>query len=150
MNDRLQGATYIVLFVVGVLTSIHCLGMCGGVMLSQTVNKETKSKFDSVKPAIQYNLGRIISYTVLGGLIGALVSVLSLSISTKAGLQIFAGIFMIIMGLNMSGFSLFRKLNLKLPWSACSVKKRPKTSFFVGILNDLCPVVLFKLCSYTR
>ena len=43
------------------------------------------------------------------------------------------------MGLNMSGFSVFRKLNLKLPWSACSVKNKPKTPFLIGVLNGLMP-----------
>ena len=46
---------------------------------------------------------------------------------------------MIIMGLNMSGFSLFRKFNIKLPWSACSVKNKPKTPFLIGVLNGLMP-----------
>jgi plastocyanin domain-containing protein/sulfite exporter TauE/SafE/copper chaperone CopZ len=139
MTSRLNGATYFVLFIVGALTSIHCVGMCGGIMLSQSISKESKSKFDSIKPAILYNAGRVTSYTILGGIVGALGSVLSLSISAKAGLQIFAGLFMIIMGLNMSGFSVFRKLNLKLPWSACSVKNKPKTPFLVGMLNGLMP-----------
>lgn len=139
MTSKLNGATYFVLFAVGVLTSIHCVGMCGGIMLSQSINKDSKSKFDSIKPALLYNAGRVLSYTVIGGLVGALGSVLSLSISMKAGLQIFAGVFMIIMGLNMSGYSLFRKLNIRLPWSACSVKKKPKTPFLVGVLNGLMP-----------
>jgi len=139
MTSRLNGATYFVLFVVGVLTSIHCVGMCGGIMLSQSINKDSKSKFDSMKPAILYNAGRVVSYTILGGIVGSLGSVLSLSLSIKAGLQIFAGVFMIIMGLNMSGYSLFRKFNIKLPWSACSVKKKPKTPFLVGVLNGLMP-----------
>ena len=139
ITSRLNGATYFVLFIVGVLTSIHCVGMCGGVMLSQSISKDSKSKFDSIKPAILYNAGRVLSYTLIGGIVGALGSVLSLSISAKAGLQIFAGVFMVIMGLNMSGFGLFRKLNLKLPWSACSVKKKPKTPFLVGVLNGLMP-----------
>ncbi|MCB2294020.1 sulfite exporter TauE/SafE family protein [Clostridium algoriphilum] len=139
MTSRLNGATYFVLFIVGVLTSIHCVGMCGGIMLSQSISKDNKNKFDSIKPALLYNTGRVLSYTVIGGIVGALGSVLSLSISAKAGLQIFAGVFMVIMGLNMSGFSLFRKLNLKLPWSACSVKKKPKTPFLVGVLNGLLP-----------
>lgn len=139
MTSRLNGATYFVLFIVGALTSIHCVGMCGGIMLSQSINKDSKSKFDSIKPAILYNAGRIVSYTVIGGVVGALGSVLSLSISVKAGLQVFAGVFMIIMGLNMSGFGLFRKLNIKLPWTACSVKKKPKTPFLVGVLNGLMP-----------
>ncbi|MBU3160850.1 sulfite exporter TauE/SafE family protein [Clostridium frigoris] len=139
MTSKLNGATYFVLFIVGVLTSIHCVGMCGGIMLSQSITKDSKSKFDSVRPALLYNAGRVLSYTVIGGIVGALGSILSLSISAKAGLQIFAGVFMIIMGLNMSGFSLFRKLNFKLPWSACSIKKKPKTPFLVGVLNGLLP-----------
>ena len=139
MTSKLNGATYFVLFIVGALTSVHCVGMCGGIMLSQSINKDSKSKYDSIKPALLYNAGRILSYTVIGGIVGALGSVLSLSISVKAGLQIFAGVFMIIMGLNMSGYSLFRKLNIKLPWSACSIKKKPKTPFLVGVLNGLMP-----------
>lgn len=139
MNAKLNGATYFVLFVVGVLTSLHCVGMCGGIMLSQSINKDSKGKFDSMKPALMYNAGRVVSYTILGGIVGSLGSVLSLSISVKAGLQIFAGVFMIIMGLNMSGYSLFRKFNIKLPWSACSVKNKPKTPFLVGVLNGLMP-----------
>lgn len=139
INSKLNGATYFMLFVVGILTSLHCIGMCGGIMLSQSIVKESSNKFEALKPAVLYNAGRVVSYTILGGIVGALGSVLSLSINAKAGLQIFAGLFMIIMGLNMSGFSLFRKLNLNLPWSSCSIKKKPKTPFFVGILNGLMP-----------
>ena len=139
MTSKLSGATYFVLFAIGALTSIHCVGMCGGIMLSQSINKDSSSKFDSIKPAILYNAGRVLAYTIIGGIVGALGSVLSLSPSVKAGLQIFAGLFMIIMGLNMSGYSLFRKFNIKLPWSSCSIKKKPKTPFLVGVLNGLMP-----------
>lgn len=139
MNAKLNGASYFVLFVVGMLTSIHCVGMCGGIMLSQSISKEKTSKLQAIRPALSYNAGRVVSYTILGGIVGALGSVLSLSLTMKAGLQIFAGIFMIVMGLNMAGFSLFRKFNIKLPWSYCSIKKKPKTPFLVGLLNGLMP-----------
>jgi len=142
MNSKLEGvgvASYLVLFVVGVFTSLHCVGMCGGIMLSQSISTVEKNKFEALKPAISYNLGRVISYTILGGIVGALGSVFSLSISFKAMLQVLAGLFMIIMGLNMSGYSLFRKFNVKLPWSFCSLKKSGKTPFIVGILNGFMP-----------
>jgi len=139
MNNMLKGATYFVLFVVGVLTSIHCVGMCGGIMLSQSLSKENTNKSEAIKPALLYNIGRVISYTVLGGIVGALGSVLSLSIKTQAALQLFAGLFMIVMGFNMAGFTLFRKLQIKLPWSFCSIKNKPKTPFMIGILNGLMP-----------
>lgn len=139
MEAKLVNASYAVLFLVGVLTSIHCVGMCGGIMLSQSLTKVSKNKFEAIEPALMYNLGRVVSYTVLGGIIGALGSVFSLSIATQSALQIFAGAFMIIMGLNMTGFSTFRKLNIKLPFSSCKVKNKPKTPFLIGLLNGLMP-----------
>ncbi|SFC50831.1 sulfite exporter TauE/SafE family protein [Clostridium uliginosum] len=144
MSAKLNNASYMVLFVVGMLTSIHCVGMCGGIMLTQSLSKnnilkEKQNKFKTLMPAILYNAGRMTSYTIIGGVVGALGSVLSLSLNVKAGLQIFAGLFMVIMGLNMAGFSIFRKLNIKLTWSSCSVKKKPKIPFLVGMLNGLMP-----------
>lgn len=139
MSSMLNGATYFVLFIVGILTSIHCVGMCGGIMLSQSLLQENKNKLETIKPALFYNLGRVTSYTILGGIVGALGSILSLSLKTQSALQIFAGVFMVIMGLNMAGFSVFRKLQIKLPWSFCNVKDKPKGPFVVGILNGLMP-----------
>jgi sulfite exporter TauE/SafE/plastocyanin domain-containing protein/copper chaperone CopZ len=139
MNEKLNGASYLVLFLVGMLTSIHCVGMCGGIMLTQSVGKENKNKLQAIMPAILYNAGRITSYTIIGGIVGALGSVFAISLNVKAAIQIFAGIFMVMMGLNMAGFTLFRKFNIKLPWSSCSVKKKPKTPYLVGLLNGLMP-----------
>ena len=139
MSAKLNGASYMVLFIVGILTSVHCVGMCGGIMITQSLSIEKKNKFQTIMPAILYNAGRVTSYTIIGGIVGAMGSVLSLSLNVKSGIQIFAGLFMIIMGINMAGFSIFRKLNIKLPWSSCSIKNKPKTPFLVGMLNGLMP-----------
>lgn len=140
MDAKLTNASYAVLFMVGVLTSIHCVGMCGGIMLSQSLNKATKtSKFEAMKPALFYNMGRVVSYTILGGIVGAIGSVFSLSITAQAGLQIFAGVFMVMMGFNMAGFSWFRKFQIKLPAAVCKMQARPKAPFLVGLFNGLMP-----------
>ncbi|MEH7273537.1 urease accessory protein UreH domain-containing protein [Neobacillus vireti] len=139
MESQLNNASYAVLFVVGVITSIHCVGMCGGIMLSQSIGKESKNKFEAIKPALLYNAGRVVAYTILGGVIGAIGSVFALSLNAKAGLQLFAGIFMIMMGFNMSGFKAFRKFQIKLPNVACKAMSKPKAPFFVGLLNGLMP-----------
>jgi sulfite exporter TauE/SafE/plastocyanin domain-containing protein/copper chaperone CopZ len=139
MESKLTNASYAVLFLVGILTSIHCVGMCGGIMLSQSIGSESSNKFEAIKPALLYNVGRVISYTILGGLIGAVGSVFSLSIKSKATMQLIAGIFMIMMGLNMAGFSLFRKFQIKMPGFACKAKNKSKSPFLVGILNGLMP-----------
>ncbi|WHX99273.1 sulfite exporter TauE/SafE family protein [Neobacillus sp. DY30] len=139
MESQLINASYAVLFVAGVITSIHCVGMCGGIMLSQSIGKESKNKFEAIKPALLYNAGRVAAYTILGGVIGAIGSVFALSINAKAGLQLFAGIFMIMMGFNMAGFKAFRKFHIKLPNVACRAMSKPRAPFFVGLLNGLMP-----------
>ncbi|WP_318507381.1 sulfite exporter TauE/SafE family protein [Bacillus sp. T3] len=139
MDAKLTNASYAVLFMVGILTSIHCVGMCGGIMLSQSLKTESKNKFDAMKPALFYNLGRVVSYTILGGIVGAIGSVFSLSLTAQAGMQIFAGMFMIMMGFNMAGFSAFRKFQIKLPAAVCKIQSKPRTPFLVGFLNGLMP-----------
>jgi sulfite exporter TauE/SafE/plastocyanin domain-containing protein/copper chaperone CopZ len=139
MSSKLgENTTYFMLFVVGLLTSLHCVGMCGGIMMSQSITI-VKSKAASFKPSLMYNAGRVISYTILGGLVGALGSVFSLTLSTQAFISIIAGAFMVIMGFNMAGFSSFRGITLKLPWSKCNSKKSGSTPFVVGLLNGFMP-----------
>ena len=139
MESHLNNASYAVLFVVGVITSIHCVGMCGGIMLSQSIGKESMNKFEAIKPALLYNAGRVIAYTILGGVIGAIGSVFALSLTAKAALQLFAGVFMIMMGFNMAGFKVFRKFQIKLPNVSCRAMSKPRAPFFVGLLNGLMP-----------
>lgn len=139
METKLANASYAVLFMVGILTSVHCVGMCGGILLSQSLSTSGSNKFEAIQPALLYNLGRVISYTILGGIIGALGSVISLSIMAKSALQIFAGLFMIIMGLNMLGFTAFRKIHIRLPHSLCKIKNKSSSPLLVGLFNGLMP-----------
>ena len=67
MNAKLNGASYIVLFIIGMLTSIHCVGMCGGIMLSQSISNKDISKLQAIRPSILYNTGRVVAYTLMGG-----------------------------------------------------------------------------------
>ena len=99
MTEKLKNASYFVIFIVGILTSIHCAGMCGGIMLSQSIGESSTSKFAFLKPSLMYNFGRILSYTIIGGIVGSIGSVISISSGAKASIQIFAGIFMILLGL---------------------------------------------------
>lgn len=139
MSSKLKGeVTYFVLFVIGLFTSLHCVGMCGGIMLSQSISNEVKGKFQSFLPAFYYNVGRVLGYTVLGGIVGAIGSVLSVSIGFMSGVAIVAGIFMIVMGLNMAGFTIGKKY-LKIPLPSHTLNQKGKAPFLVGILNGLMP-----------
>ncbi|MBK1812372.1 sulfite exporter TauE/SafE family protein [Clostridium sp. YIM B02505] len=141
MSSKLgTNTTYVMLFVIGIFTSLHCVGMCGGIMLSQSISIKGANKFSNLKPSLFYNFGRLISYTLLGGLVGAIGSVFTITIGTQALISIIAGVFMVIMGFNLAGFKFFRSISLKLPWSNCNSKKSiAGKPLVVGLMNGLMP-----------
>lgn len=140
---------YGMLFVIGLLTSVHCVAMCGGINLSQCIPRSDAPDaktglFSTLRPTLLYNLGRVISYTVVGFIVGALGSVVTFSNTMQGVLKLIAGIFMVIMGVNMLGiFPWLRKLNPRLPGVfARQIDKQKsgnKSPLFVGLLNGLMP-----------
>ena len=54
--------------MLGVAGSLHCIGMCGPLSLALPIH--TKSGFQKVISLLSYQVGRIITYTLLGFLIG--------------------------------------------------------------------------------
>lgn len=142
-----EGMGYGMLLLIGILTSVHCVAMCGGICLSQCVLKQdaetAPGKLAALRPAILYNAGRVLSYTVIGGIVGALGSVFTLSGSFQGILQVIAGVFMVIMGLNMLNiFPALRKLNPRMPKIFARkiyAQKRSNSPLYVGILNGLMP-----------
>ena len=95
---------YGMLFVIGLLTSVHCVAMCGGINLSQCITGSGgQGRFAGFLPSLQYNLGRVISYTVIGGIVGAVGSVVQFSGTARGIVQLLAGVFMVCMGLSLSG-----------------------------------------------
>lgn len=144
-----QGMNFTVLFITGILTSMHCVAMCGGINLSQcvpqNVNPDPSRKTTNLMPSILYNSGRVVSYTLIGGIVGALGSVISFSGQAKGLVAIVASIFMVIMGINMLNlFPWMRKFNPRMPKifarkinsEKLGVNRRP---FYVGLLNGLMP-----------
>ncbi|MGJ7918005.1 sulfite exporter TauE/SafE family protein [Massilia sp. LXY-6] len=66
------------LFVVGLLGSVHCAGMCGGIVGALSVAPVTLHRSRPAPPALlnvlAYNLGRIGSYMLAGALAGSLAA----------------------------------------------------------------------------
>lgn len=129
---------YISLFFVGIFTSLHCIGMCGGIMMSQSLLFKEDKPLGKLKPSLFYNLGRLTSYTLLGGIVGAIGSVFSPSTSMQGLISLFAAVFMIIMGFNISGFKTFRRFSLNIPLLSAN-NNNNKNPFIVGLLNGLMP-----------
>lgn len=142
-----EGMGYGMLFVIGLLTSTHCIAMCGGINLSQCVpyqaQQSEKRRLSGLTPSIMYNSGRVLSYTVIGGLVGMLGSVVSFSAAGKGLVAVIAGVFMVIMGLNMLNiFPWLRRFNPRMPKIfAAKINEQKKSSrpFYIGLLNGLMP-----------
>ncbi len=140
-----QNMGYGILFVVGLLTSLHCMAMCGGINLSQCVTEKFDSSYHNLaklKPSILYNTGRVISYTAIGGIVGGIGSVVSFSGWAKGIVALIAGIMMVLMGLKMLNvFPALRKFNPGMPkvLSRLSGLNRKRSPFFVGLFNGLMP-----------
>jgi sulfite exporter TauE/SafE/copper chaperone CopZ len=148
------GMGYGMLFVIGLITSVHCVAMCGGINLSQTipqalVRSEGGRRWETLLPGILYNGGRVISYTIVGIIVGALGQVLTVSGRFQGTVQLAAGVFMVIMGINMLGIfqgslgTIFRRFNVRLPAVFArkidGQKAGNKSPLVIGLLNGLMP-----------
>ncbi len=141
-----QSLGYGMLFAVGLLTSLHCIAMCGGINLSQCVNQtaEIKAfKLDGLKPSLLYNTGRVVSYTVVGGIAGALGSVVTFSGAAKGIVSIGAGLLMVIIGARMLDLlPWLRKFNISTPkvlGEKINNNRSKLGPFYIGLLNGLMP-----------
>lgn len=135
-----QDMSYIALFVVGLFTSVHCVAMCGGINLSQCANVKYTSSGGKLLPSLLYNSGRVVSYTVLGGIFGLFGSMFSISPIVKGIIMFLAGVFMLIMGVNMLNiFPWLRRFNPKMPKVFGKLGSKVKGPFVVGLFNGLMP-----------
>lgn len=92
-------------FSLGVLGSLHCVVMCGGISCA-LASYSTAKPVSRLRPLIIYNLGRISSYTVIGFLFG-LGSQLFIEQWQALSfiLRGIAGMLLIAMGLYIAGVS---------------------------------------------
>ncbi len=126
----------------------HCIGMCGPIVVSLSLNLKDKN---ILLPHLLYNSGRVITYGVLGGVMGATGSftlVAAHIAEIQKGAMIFAGVLIIIMGLAMSGWISFGQVfgNSYNPggfvskgFRRLSQIKSPAAYFPIGLLLGLLP-----------
>ncbi len=131
-----EEASYTILFVLGIATSLHCLSMCGGIVISQSV-----AFSNPMKASFLYNIGRVLAYTAVGAMVGGIGSVISFSPRIKGSITIFAGVFMILMALSMMDSFAFLRRYIKLPkiFNATGIHKKKNTPFFIGLATGLMP-----------
>ena len=152
-------ASLLLIFTVGLLTGFHCIGMCGGFMVSYTTKnamdeQETgarSSRTGRLKPNLSYSAGKLISYTIVGAFFGLVGSFFTFTGPMRGIMAVAAGALMVIMGLNMlnifpflrrvnfSGLGFLGKRMARKEGQPKAVRQGLKGPFTLGLFTGLMP-----------
>lgn len=134
---------FITAFAMGIIGSFHCAGMCGPLALSLPLH--------NIKPSLRipgvllYNLGRVMTYAVLGFFVGLFGNTLKMA-GFQQSLSIAAGI-VILFYLLYSRFGMFSSVSI-FSFFFESIRKKLGELYFkksisalllIGILNGFLP-----------
>ena len=145
---------YALLFVAGILSSMHCIGMCGCFVTAYSINLKGNTYQKAVSHLL-YSLGRVTTYTILGAFMGFIGSNLYF-LGKMAGIQnqvtLVLGILTVYLGLSLAGFvpkiawlDNFGSLFIKSTQKIFSKLIRKKGMFFtypLGLVLGLLPCCL--------
>lgn len=126
--------TYGMLVLTGMLTSIHCISMCGAINLSASTEDNSVR---SIKRPVLYNLGRVLSYTFIGGLAGFVGIVFTINNVLSGCIILIAAVVMCLMALGMMGVIDFRLQSI--PFFCRLFGRKSRNPFAIGLLNGLMP-----------
>ncbi|MCC7357337.1 sulfite exporter TauE/SafE family protein [Candidatus Uhrbacteria bacterium] len=138
-------------FFIGVIASLStCMAVVGGLILS--ISATSAKDGGKVGPQILFHIGRIISFLVLGGLIGAVGASFQLGAWGSGILGIVIGLVMFILGLNLLDiFTWTKQLQPSMPISISKrgismVKKmnHKVIPIMIGVLSFFLP------CGFTQ
>lgn len=92
--------TYGTAFFIGIVASLStCMVVVGGLVLSMSATFAKEG--DKVKPQLMFHTGRLVSFFVLGGAIGALGSAFRLNQTASSALSFAVGLVMLVLGINL-------------------------------------------------
>ncbi|MBT4376923.1 hypothetical protein HOD29_06120 [archaeon] len=135
-----EQASFILLFLAGLLTGFHCIAMCGGFLVSYTA-KNAINGHKSFKQHLIYGTSKTISYTIVGAIFGLIGSIFLFSPALRGGIAIFAGVFMMFYAFSMFGLKFFRRFQFNPKFlTKIAMKKHPgfyRGPMITGLLNGL-------------
>lgn len=144
------GMSYGAIFAVGVIASLStCMAVVGGLLLSMSVSFAKAGQ--TTRPQTMFHLGRLVSFFVLGGVLGILGSAFTLSTTLTFTLGIIIGLVMLVLGINLLDiFPRAQRFQLSLPAGfARSVKGlSEKNAVFTPLLVGV--ATFFFPCGFTQ
>jgi sulfite exporter TauE/SafE/copper chaperone CopZ len=127
------------IFVVGLVTGLHCVGMCGSFVVGYTLN-DTQHGRSSYISHLLYGLGKTLAYAMFGALFGFLGSLFKITPFIGGVSAMIAGLFLVVFGLNMLNlFSILKRIRIKQPAAvvefAIKNRKQSRSPFFIGFFS---------------
>lgn len=138
--------TSVTSFIIGLIASVSsCLAIVGGLVLSLSA-KISEDNISDTKTFILFHTGRLVSFALLGGVLGLIGNAIGISFTFSAILGIVASIVMLLLGLNLVG--VFKKSNVTLPSGVFNffrkVEHKTLTPLIIGFATFFLP------CGFTQ
>jgi len=108
-------------FFLGLIAGVSsCAALVGGLLLSMAkhwseIYSKNSSTLAKMQPYLLFNFGRLLSYAILGGIIGAIGGKIQFSLSFTAFFITFVSFLMIFLGLQMLGVRYFSRFQITMP-----------------------------------
>jgi copper chaperone CopZ len=101
MHMQNPQAGYAMILLVGFLTGFHCIGMCGGFVVSYSAAKGDSGKGARLMDHLTYGAGKTLSYGLLGAAFGAVGALITITPFMRGTVAVAAGLFLVLYGLRM-------------------------------------------------
>jgi sulfite exporter TauE/SafE len=142
--------TYGTAFVIGIIASLStCMAVVGGLVLSMSATFAKEG--DKVRPQVLFHAGRLVSFFILGGIIGTIGASFQLGSLGTFVLGIIIGLVMLLLGINLLDvFEFTKRLQPAMPkflseraWSVTKLN-HTLTPALIGIATFFFP------CGFTQ
>lgn len=133
-------------FIIGLIASVSsCLAVVGGLVLSLSA-KVSQDNVSDTKTFFLFHTGRLVSFAVLGGVLGALGSAIGINFTFTAILGLLASLVMLLLGLNLVG--VFAKNKVALPSGIFNFFRRIEHKTFTPLIIGF--ATFFLPCGFTQ
>ena len=133
-------------FIIGLIASVSsCLAIVGGLVLSLSA-KVSQDNVSDTKTFLLFHSGRLLSFAVLGGVLGLVGNAIGINFTFTAILGLLASLVMLLLGLNLIG--IFEKNKISLPSGVFNffrkIEHETPTPLIVGFATFFLP------CGFTQ
>jgi len=158
INDlRFTALDYSLSFLAGLFGSMHCVGMCGAIVMGYSTQgfAEQTPPSSALASHLTYNSGRVLSYAIIGGIVGGLGAGITTLQDIAFWFSVVAGVLLLLLGISLlrilPGFATSAQLVLEsrtrnllfrvyqAVYGSLIAQKGLESKFYIGLLTPLLP-----------